>query len=395
MKKETWHKKLKEKRLKYGVSQNKLAVDIGITRQYVSEIETGKVTPSEMLMTTMMNILERYNPDAALEMLFDYVRIRFPTTDPKPVIEEVLKLKMKYMLHEDYAFYSYLEQYVFGNIVIMVSPDEEKGCLLELKGKGCRQFENFLLAQQRNWFDFFIDVFRVGGVFKRLDLAINDKAGILDIPKLTRKCHHEECISVFRSFKSYRSGELVQREEKQAMGNTLYIGSLKSEVYFCIYEKDYEQYIKNGIPIEDTETKNRFEIRLKNERAYHAVADLMTYEDAGRTAFSIINRYLRFVDKDENKRRSDWKMNKQWERFINLGSSRKLTLTTKPEPYTFEKTLRWLARQVAPTLKLAMKLDDINKTSVIKDMIDQAKLTKRHQKLLMQQALSTEEVIQP
>ncbi|MFU0789111.1 MAG: XRE family transcriptional regulator [Virgibacillus proomii] len=395
MKKETWHKKLKEKRLTYGVSQNKLAVDIGISRQYVSEIETGKVAPSETLMTTMMDILERYNPDAALEMLFDYVRIRFPTTDPKPVIEEVLKLKMKYMLHEDYAFYSYLEQYVFGDIVVMVSPDEEKGCLLELKGKGCRQFENFLLAQQRNWFDFFIDVFRVGGVFKRLDLAINDKAGILDIPKLTRKCHQEECISVFRSFKSYRSGELVQREEKQAMGNTLYIGSLKSEVYFCIYEKDYEQYVKNGIPIEDTETKNRFEIRLKNERAYHAVADLMTYEDAGRTAFSIINRYLRFVDKDEKKRRSDWKMNKQWERFINLGSSRKLTLTTKPEPHTFEKTLSWLARQVAPTLKLAMKLDDINKTSVIKDMIDQAKLSKRHQKLLMQQALSMGEVIQP
>jgi phage replication initiation protein len=121
----------------------------------------------------------------------------------------------------------------------------------------------------------------------------------------------------------------------------------------------------------------------------------MTYEDAGRTAFSIINRYLRFVDKDEKKRRSDWKMNKQWERFINLGSSRKLTLTTKPEPHTFEKTLSWLARQVAPTLKLAMKLDDINKTSVIKDMIDQAKLSKRHQKLLMQQALSMGEVIQP
>ena len=28
------------------------------------------------------------------------------------------------------------------------------------------------------------------------------------------------------------------------MGNTLYLGSLKSEIYFCIYEKDYEQYVK-------------------------------------------------------------------------------------------------------------------------------------------------------
>ena len=394
MNKDTWYTDLKVKRLAYGVSQNRLAVDAGITRQYISDIETGKVTPSALLMATLSDILERYNPDVPLEMLFDYMRIRFPTTDPKPVIEKTMKLKMDYMLHEDYAFYSYAEQYVFGDIVVMVSPDQDKGCLIELKGKGCRQFENFLLAQQRSWFDFFTDVFRAGGVFKRLDLAINDKVGLLDISELTNKCHNEECISVFRSFKSYRSGELVHRREKPDMGNTLYIGSLKSEVYFCIYEKDYEQYVKNGIALEDAETKNRFEIRLKNERAYHAVADLMTYEDAGHTAFSIINRYIRFVDKDPSKRRSNWKINDRWALFIGL-EGRKLKLTTKPEPYTFEKTLNWLARQVAPTLKLAMKLDDINDTNIIKDMIRHAKLSERHEKLLAQQALSKEEVIQP
>lgn len=288
-----------------------------------------------------------------MEILFDYIRIRFLRTNPRSVIEETLKLKMEYMLHEDYAFYSYMEQYVFGDIVVMVSPDEDKGCLLELKGKGCRQFENFLLAQQRTWFDFFLDVFRVGGVFKRIDLAINDKTNISDIPFLTNKCRNEECISVFRSFKSYRSGELVQNEEKPDMGNTLYIGSLKSDVYFCAYEKDYEQYVKHGTSLEDTAVKNRFEIRLKNDRAYHAIVDLMMYEDAGRTAFSIINRYIRFVDKDEEKRRSSWQMNKQWKRFIELGVNRKISLTTKPEPYTSEKSLRWLARQVASYLEIS------------------------------------------
>ena len=86
------------------------------------------------------------------------------------------------------------------------------------------------------------------------------------------------------------SGELVKHEEqdKAGMGYTLYIGSLKSEVYFCVYEKSYEQYIKLGIPIEEAPIKNRFEIRLKNERAYYAVRDLLTYYDAERTAFSII-----------------------------------------------------------------------------------------------------------
>ena len=43
----------------------------------------------------------------------------------------------------------------------------------------------------------------------------------------------------------------------------MYIGSLQSEVYFCIYEKDYEQYKKHYSPIADTEVKNHFEIQLK------------------------------------------------------------------------------------------------------------------------------------
>ena len=51
------------------------------------------------------------------------------------------------------------------------------------------------------------------------------------------------------------------------MGRTLYLGSLKSDVYFCIYEKDYEQYVKLGTPLEEADIINRFEIRLRNERS--------------------------------------------------------------------------------------------------------------------------------
>ena len=100
---------------------------------------------------------------------------------------------------------------------------------------------------------------------------------------------------MFRSFKSYASGELVKHEEqdKAGMGYTLYIGSLKSEVYFCVYEKSYEQYIKLGIPIEEAPIKNRFEIRLKNERAYYAVRDLLTYYDAeGKDSVDLIRDSL-------------------------------------------------------------------------------------------------------
>ncbi|CWU72828.1 XRE family transcriptional regulator [Carnobacterium divergens] len=390
--KTSWIEELKEKRMAYGLSQNKLAVASGITRQYLSDIENEKVIPTEQVKTALLDSLERFNPDNPLEMLFDYVRIRFPTDNVEKIIEEILHLNIDYMIHEDFGYYSYPEHYRFGDIMVMVSYDITKGVLLELKGKGCRQYENFLLAQHRSWYDFFTDCLEVNGVFKRLDLAINDKVGILDIPELARKSEQEECISVFRTFKNYRSGELVHRDEKSDMGNTLYIGSLKSEVYFCIYEKDYEQFIKNDIPLEDPEVKNRFEIRLKNDRATHAIQDLLAYRNAEKTAFEIINRYIRFADKDTTKRRSQWQTSERWEWFIGKNRG-ELRLTTKPEPYSYERTLNWLRHQVAPTLKVASILDVLNETDIIPAMIRDANLTEKHEKLIEQQNLAVEDVI--
>ena len=77
-------------------------------------------------------------------------------------------IRDSFMIHEDYGFYNYPEHYYMGDIFVLVSPDVEKGVLLELKGKGCRQFENFLLAQHRSWYDFLMDVLMEGGVIKQM-----------------------------------------------------------------------------------------------------------------------------------------------------------------------------------------------------------------------------------
>lgn len=384
-----------EKRNAYGVSQKRLALMAGISREHLNRIEAGKVNLTNDMKLKLLEALEKFNPEAPLFLLFDYVRIRFPTLDIRHIIKDILKLNIKYMLHEDFGFYSYTEHYYLGDIFVFTSVDEEKGVLLELKGKGCRQFESYLVAQERSWYDFLMDALVEGGVMKRLDLAINDRTGILDIPELTDKCNREECVSVFRSFKSYASGELIKKleQDKAGMGHTLYIGSLKSEVYFCCYEKNYEQYAKLGIPVTEAPIKNRFEIRLKNERAYYAVRDLLTHYDAERTAFSIINRYIRFVDMEEDKRREDWKHNDRWAWFIGKGRE-PLKLTTQPEPYTLSRTLNWIARQVAPTLKMLKKIDAGNNTDYLKNIEQHAKLTEKHEQIIKQQTASVSELIE-
>lgn len=182
-----WINNFKEKRTQYGVSQNRLAVMAGISREYVSRIESGKVALTEEIKGKFTDALEKLNPENPLEMVLDYVRIRFPTQDVRHVVEDILQLKLDVMIHEDYGFYSYAEYYVLGDVFVLTSPDKEKGTLLELKGKGCRQMESYLLAQHRSWYDFLMDALVEGGVMKRLDLAINDMAGIRSTQMLLHK----------------------------------------------------------------------------------------------------------------------------------------------------------------------------------------------------------------
>ena len=178
---------LRQKREEYGVTQTRLAVACGISREHYNRIEKGKLPLTDELKETIEKQIERFNPQEPLFLLIDYFRVRFPTTDALVIIRDVLQLKSDYMLYEDYGKYGYESKYVLGDINIMCSVQEHLGVLLELKGKGCRQMECYLLAQERSWYDFMLDCMTAGGVMKRLDLAINDRAGILDIPKLNTR----------------------------------------------------------------------------------------------------------------------------------------------------------------------------------------------------------------
>ena len=58
-----WINDFKEKRTQYGVSQNRLAVMAGISREYVSRIESGKVALTEEIRESVGNGLGlRQNP---------------------------------------------------------------------------------------------------------------------------------------------------------------------------------------------------------------------------------------------------------------------------------------------------------------------------------------------
>jgi len=122
------------------------------------------------------------------------------------------------------------------------------------------------------------------------------------------------------------------------------------------------------------------------------IADIAAL-DAEQTAFSIINQYVRFVDEEPDKRKNDWKLNDRWAWFI--GDNRQsLKLTTKPEPYTLDRTLRWVQRQVAPTLKMLKKIDKGNGTDYMETIEQQAKLTEKHEMIIKQQTTPAKDLVE-
>lgn len=386
---------MREMRTGYEISQERLAKLCNISREYLNRIENLKEIVPERQIQTLCIAIRQESGEEPLEIILDYFRVRIPTQEIRMVLEEILGMRMKRFLYLDFGYYGYSGQYIFGDITVMVSPKKENGVLIELKGKGCRQFERILQAQKRTWYALIRKIIEKNGVWKRVDIAINDRFGMLNIPELIEKKKRGEYGGYLKKFKVEQSGResnLRGEWDKAEMGTTFYLGSTKSDIYFCIYEKDYEQMEKNGIPLAETETKNRFEIRLKDERAEQAVIDLVDYENPSATAFGIINHYAWFLKPGKKDKKKSENLDKDWLLFIG-NEDRELKLTIKPEPYTIDRTKKWVIKQVMPSLRMLKEMDDIQGTDFVEHTFQQTQLKEKHQKLIEQMSLSVEDII--
>ena len=68
---------LRQKREEYGVTQTRLAVACGISREYYNRIEKGKQPLNDELREIIEKQIERFNPQEPLFLLIDYFRVAF------------------------------------------------------------------------------------------------------------------------------------------------------------------------------------------------------------------------------------------------------------------------------------------------------------------------------
>lgn len=61
---------------------------------------------------------------------------------------------------------------------------------------------------------------------------------------------------------------------------------------------------------------------------------------------------------------------------------------------TLSRTLNWIARQVAPTLKMLKRIDAGHNTDYLNNIEQNAKLTDKHEMIIRQQTTSAEDLIE-
>ncbi|QYH53206.1 helix-turn-helix transcriptional regulator [Liquorilactobacillus nagelii DSM 13675] len=79
----TWTDAVRSRRKRLGLTQVQVARRLGVTPHHFSQIESGRTNPSASLQMEIDRLLKNWNDEPELTLMFDYMRVRFPTHDAK------------------------------------------------------------------------------------------------------------------------------------------------------------------------------------------------------------------------------------------------------------------------------------------------------------------------
>lgn len=134
----TWGAQLKKQMKEAGITQVKLAKQVGISPRQLNRILNDGVTTEETQLKLGHGMIGLTKRDS-LYCHVDYLRLRFEFAEAKSLIQELMHLRSETFGHTDRALYGYNGTYQRGDIRVMTSDPESKlGTLLEMHGSGCR-----------------------------------------------------------------------------------------------------------------------------------------------------------------------------------------------------------------------------------------------------------------
>mgnify|MGYP000884136012 CR=1 FL=1 len=171
----------------------------------------------------------------------------------------------------DFRVNRFQNQYQLSDYIILklLGPELKSGhksCSIELKGQGCREFEE--LTIDKTWIDlleFFVVKFNASPT--RIDIAIDDYSGEFITFDEVRQKLDSKCFTT-----SFRDKDYVIHGSA-TKGFTLEFGSNSSVQMLSIYEKNKEQRTKGKDCFQDYWV--RYEMRYRHDKAYDVCMKLL------------------------------------------------------------------------------------------------------------------------
>lgn len=338
----------------------------------------------------------------SLEGKVDYVKVTFKTQDYIDVIAKVLCLQNKPFLEEEKGGSGYDTKFTFQNINVFISKKrEDMGCMIELKGQACRQYEWYFENEQKSsWRDFFIRCFEYEraisqgeGKFMnipRLDIALDEKYnenGNFELGKL---------VDLWDSglVESRLTMKQIEDNGQYGKAKTIYFGSRQSAYHFCFYQKDIEQAKKLGLDIDlihsSLKFKNRYEVRMCDDVALDFVRKSLNERiDMARLAVWVINSKIKVFERLNG----DKILNREW--YSLLGEVDRIGFSTSPvETGFFDKQYRWLNENVSGVTALIKKWENITGDNKLKKILFDGEISDKNWKKLEQARVAYEKSLQ-
>ncbi|CCF25096.1 Predicted transcriptional regulator [Leuconostoc citreum LBAE C10] len=367
-----------------GFNQLTFSKKMGVSNTLLSLIESDNKPITDDFVKKMYTTF----PDLknALDLQFDWLTITFSDMTGEQVINDVMRLKPELFLERSTTQNFYTREFAFAgekNIYVQdfeptkdvdTNQDVQKiGATMYLTGQGTRLFEKALLEQGLTWKKFFVQAKRFKGTFSRLDIAINDNWGLLDMEEIIESTQKNRFWSKSRSFAIHGNNQ---------DGWTANFG--KSPFVIRIYDKQKEQEQK-GL---ETSIKNRVELELHADRAEQVISEWFENDNLVEYSVSILYTYLWFVDESIDAEElkgthvreryiDSLKPMPAWSLLTSLGQSMKFV--REPKEQSVDSILNWIMKYVVPSLEVLKKTGHWHE---VIEAMDKANLSPEQEKLV-------------
>lgn len=220
-----------------------------------------------------------------------------------------------------------------GSLALWYGGRRDMGISLEASGRGCRQLEDTII--KHGWPAFIEELLEMRAKFSRLDVAIDDQAGIISFDEIEHCCLNRLVVCRFDTFNPKQQGKISTGKITK---NGFTFGSRESNTMLRIYDKALEQG-EEGNHV-------RVELEATRIKAHNLARKLAT--DGESIIAGVIAATVDFKIAGADSHKSRLKSLESWLRL--LGEAEKIRLTTAPSDSYLEKSMIALEYQYGMTM---------------------------------------------